>query len=1088
MSRHLLARGVLLLAVFWTLQATAEDADSHPLAGLPLRHIGPAITSGRISDFAFHPERKHEYFAATASGNLWKTENDGITWTPLFEGEASYAIGVVTLDPNDALVVWVGTGENNAQRSVAYGDGIYKSVDGGKSWANMGLKDSGHISQIWVDPDDSDHVLVAAQGPLWNSGGDRGLYETRDGGTTWKAILTVDADTGINEFVVDPRDSNTIVASSYQRRRHVWVLINGGPGSGLHKSTDGGKTWSELDKGLPTDNMGRIGLAGAPSDPAMIYAIIEANDEERGVYRSTDFGNNWTKQSDHMTTSPQYYNELVVDPVDAERVYSLDTMTHMSEDGGKTWTMLGLDWRHVDDHALWIDPDFTEHLIIGGDGGIYESFDRGSTWRHIRNLSITQFYRIQPDNAEPFYNVCGGTQDNNSLCAPSRTSVIHGITNSDWTMILGGDGYEPQFDPDDPNIIYTQYQYGGLARYDRRTQERVFIAPHPASGEKQYKWNWNTPLLVSPHKGTRIYYAAEKLFESNDRGDTWRAISPDLTRQLDRNKLEVMGRIWSVDTIAKNDSTSMYGAAIGLSESPLVEGLIYVGTDDGVMSVTEDGGQNWRRIESFRGVPDMSLIEDVLASSHDSNVVYAVIDNHKRGDYKPYVLKSDNRGRSWRSITGNLPARGSAHTIVEDHVDPKLLFVGTEFGLFFTQDGGASWHALKNSFPTIAVRDIEIQQRENDLVVGTFGRGIYILDDYSPLRTSKSSLASKDAHLFAVKDPWLYVEGDLWDGREKGSMGAEFFTAPNPEFGAVFTYHLGNELKTRAKTRRTAEIEAEKAGEDTPYPAWDELRREDREEAPALLLVVKDADGNIVRQIVGKTEKGLHRTAWDLRLPATDPVNLNPPDFRPYWETPPRGPLAIPGEYSVTLFKRQEGELAALSEARSFVVKSLPQSPETSDDPAAVQAFHKKAGELYRTAQGAVAHAAELGNRIKHLKAGVRETPRAGEAEEQAIRKIEARLAELGVALTGDSTVASRNEPVAWSLSQRASIVYQWLLDTRSPVPDFYEDSYENAAREFAAVLTALRSISQDLDALEARLESLGAPWTPGRLPEWKQP
>ncbi|MGB5335557.1 MAG: hypothetical protein WBN07_08060, partial [Woeseiaceae bacterium] len=467
---------------------------------------------------------------------------------------------------------------------------------------------------------------------------------------------------------------------------------------------------------------------------------------------------------------------------------------------------------------------------------------------------------------------------------------------------------------------------------------------------------------------------------------------------------------------------------------------------------------------------------------------YAVIDNHKRGDYKPYVLKSDNRGRSWRSITGNLPARGSAHTIVEDHVDPKLLFVGTEFGLFFTQDGGASWHALKNSFPTIAVRDIEIQQRENDLVVGTFGRGIYILDDYSPLRTSKSSLASKDAHLFAVKDPWLYVEGDLWDGREKGSMGAEFFTAPNPEFGAVFTYHLGNELKTRAKTRRTAEIEAEKAGEDTPYPAWDELRREDREEAPALLLVVKDADGNIVRQIVGKTEKGLHRTAWDLRLPATDPVNLNPPDFRPYWETPPRGPLAIPGVYSVSLFKRQDGELAALSEARSFVVKSLPQSPETSDDPAAVQAFHKKAGELYRTAQGAVAHAAELGNRIKHLKAGVRETPRAGEAEEQAIRKIEARLAELGIALTGDSTVASRNEPVAWSLSQRASIVYQWLLDTRSPVPDFYENSYENAAREFAAVLTALRSISQDLDALEARLESLGAPWTPGRLPEWKQP
>ena len=432
MSRARFFRWTLLLASLWIINASAEEKDTNPLAGLSLRPLGPAIISGRISDFAFNPDRKHEYFAATASGNLWKTENNGITWSPLFDTEASYAIGVVTLDPNDPLVVWVGTGENNAQRSVAYGDGVYKSRDGGKSWTNMGLKNSGHISQIWVDPEESNRVLVAAQGPLWSSGGDRGLYETRDGGSSWQAILTIDADTGINEFVVDPRDGDTIVASSYQRRRHVWVLINGGPGSGIHKTTDGGKSWSKLDKGLPTDNMGRIGLAGAPSDPAMIYAIIEANKDERGVYRSTDFGNNWSKQSDHMTTSPQYYNELVVDPKDANRVYSLDTMTNMSEDGGKTWSMLGLDWRHVDDHALWIDPDATEHLIIGGDGGVYESFDRGNTWRHIRNLPIAQFYRIQPDNAEPFYNVCGGTQDNNSLCAPSRTSVVHGITNSDW--------------------------------------------------------------------------------------------------------------------------------------------------------------------------------------------------------------------------------------------------------------------------------------------------------------------------------------------------------------------------------------------------------------------------------------------------------------------------------------------------------------------------------------------------------------------------------------------------------------------------------------------------------------------------------
>ena len=1084
-----------ILAVLLTFVATfgcaAENDDKpeiqdHPFANLELRHIGPAITSGRISDFAFHPERKHEYYAAISSGNLFKTTNNGITWTPLFENEGSYALGVVELDPNDPLVVWIGTGENNAQRSVAYGDGVYKSVDGGQSWANMGLKNSGHISQIWIDPNDSDTVLVAAQGPLWSDGGDRGLYKTTDGGKTWNAILTVDEHTGVNEFVVDPRDHDNIVASTYQRRRHVWVLINGGPGSGIHKTTDGGETWEEVTTGLPSeDHMGRIGLAGTPSSPDTIYAIVEASDEEKGVYRSTDFGATWEKRSDYMASSPQYYNELIVDPKDAERVYSMDTFARVSEDGGKTWSQLNLDWRHVDDHALWIDPDNTEHLIIGGDGGIYESYDRGNTWRHIRNLSITQFYRIQPDEDEPFYNVCGGTQDNNSLCAPSRTTVVHGITNSDWTMILSGDGYKPQMDPEDPNIIYTQYQYGGLARYDRRTQERVPITPHPASGEKQPKWNWNTPLLISPHDNERIFYAAEKVYQSDDRGNTWRVISPDLTRQLDRNQLAVMGRVWSVDTIAKNDSTSIYGAAIGLSESPLQEGMIYVGTDDGVMSVTEDGGENWRHTDSFRGVPDMSLIEDVIASVHDADVAYAIIDNHKRGDYKPYVLRSGDRGRSWSLISGNLPEWGSAHTIAEDHVDPNLLFVGTEFGLFFTQDGGDTWHQLKGNFPTIAVRDIEIQRRETDLVVGTFGRGIYILDDYSPLRTSIAEVEGEEAQLFPVKDPWLYVEGDLWDGREKGSMGAEFFTAPNPAFGAVFTYHLSDALETQAKTRRKAELEVEEEGGDTPYPSWDALRAEDREEDPAILLVVRDSQGNFVRQVKGETEASLHRTAWDLRWPATEPVVLEQPEFAPYWQSPPRGPFVVPGEYSVTLAKRQGRQLVELGGPQTFTVKPLMLSPEISDDPESVRAFQRKAGELFRAVQGAVSHSAELTNRIAHLKAAIKDTPAATEADEQALREIEAKLANIDVALQGDTTVSGRNEPVAWSVSQRAGIVYQRLLDTRSPVPGLYEESYAIAASEFETVLANLQTASRDLKALEERLEGIGAPWTPGRQPRW---
>lgn len=482
----------------------------------------------------------------------------------------------------------------------------------------------------------------------------------------------------------------------------------------------------------------------------------------------------------------------------------------------------------------------------------------------------------------------------------------------------------------------------------------------------------------------------------------------------------------------------------------------------------------------------MSLIEDVVASVHDADVAYAVIDNHKRGDYKPYVLRTNDRGRSWSLISGNLPEWGSAHTIAEDHVDPQLLFVGTEFGLFFTQDGGEHWYQLKGNFPTIAVRDLEIQRRETDLVVGTFGRGIYILDDYSPLRDTIAVVKDDAARLFAVKDTWLYVEGDLWDGREKGSMGAEFFTAPNPPFGAVFTYHLEEDLTTQAKTRRKAERETEEEGADTPYPSWDTLRAEDREETPAILLIVRDDEGNVVRQVPGETKAGLHRTAWDLRLPATDPVQLEQPDFVPYWEQPPRGPLAVPGEYSVTLAKRQGGQLVLLSEPRSFTVKSLALSPETSSEPESVYAFKRKAGELYRAVQGAVAHAAELNDRIAHLKAGLRNTPKAGESDEQALRAIEARLTELGVVLEGDSTVSSRNEPAAWSISQRTGTVYQWLLDSRTNVPGLYRESYDIAASEFAIAQSELQSISRDLRALEDRLESLGAPWTPGREPNWR--
>lgn len=1064
--------------------ANDEEEKSNPLASIPLRSIGPAMISGRISDFAVNPQSPHEFYVATASGNLWKTENNMTTWKPLFENEGAYAIGVIEMAEGNKNLLWVGTGENNAQRSVAKGDGIYKSEDGGGSWQHMGLKNSGHISQIWINPSNHDEVLVASQGPLWSDGGDRGLYKTEDGGKNWQLILEIDKYTGINEFVVDPRNFNNIVASSYQRRRHVWTLINGGPGSDIHKTTDGGKTWNKISTGLPQKDMGRIGLAMAPSQPDTLYAIIEGDKEQQGVYRSLNFGQSWDKRSGHITTSPQYYNEIVVDPKNPNRVYSLDTFSTMSEDGGKTFKPLSNEFRHVDDHALWIDPDNTNHLIIGGDGGVYESWDRGKLWRHAQNLPLAQFYRIQPDNAEPFYNVCGGTQDNNSLCAPSRTEVIHGITNADWTIVIGGDGYKPQIDPNDENTIYAQYQYGGLARYDKRTKELISITPHPASGENQYKWNWNTPLLISPHKSTRLFYAAEKVFQSDDRGENWRAISEDLTRKVDRNKLEVMGRVWSVDTIAKNVSTSIWGAIIALSESPIKEGLIYVGSDDGVISVTEDGGDNWRQTFSFSGVPDMSLVEDIITSVHDENIAYAIFDNHKRGDYKPYVFKTSDKGRSWKQISSDLPEWGSAHTIAQDHVDPDLLFVGTEYGLFFSQNGGKNWSKMTGGLPTIDVRDVEIQQRENDLIVGTFGRGIYIVDDYSPLRTKEADLKNAAATLFSVKDSWLYLEGNQYGNEKKGANGNSLFTAENPDYGAVFSYYLKDGYKTLKVQRREKEKKLEDENKDTPYPSWDALREEDNEEAPTVYVEVKDSQGGVVRRVPANADKGFHRVAWDMRYPSLGPISLTKPTgYIPPWGHPPKGPMALPGEYTATLVKRQFGKVEKLSEPQTFAVKLLNNSNEIATDREALLTAQRRAGDLYRQVQGATKAQDELASRINHVKQAIVETVDSTEAQAQKVRALNENLINVRVLLSGDRTISSRQEPVPWSVSGRTSFIYGSVVSSQFQVSGNHLTSLSIAESEYQRVAELMQQINGELSSLERELDEIKAPWTPGRVP-----
>ena len=1071
------------LSLLVLMFAGPVSAADHPLAGIPLRSIGPALTSGRVSDFAFHPQKSELFYVSMASGGVWKTENNGITWKPVFDNEGSFAIGVVELDPSNPNTVWVGSGENNAQRSVGYGDGVYKSLDGGKKWKHMGLKDSGHISMIRFHPTDSNTVYVAAQGPLWNSGGDRGLYRSTDGGENWERILEIDEHTGINEFVIDPANPDVIVASSYQRRRHVWTLINGGPGGGIHKSTDGGTSWRKIEGGLPKGDVGRIGLAMATSAPNMLYAIIEADDKGRGTYRSTDFGESWDKRSNHVAGSPQYYNELYVDPNNPDRVYAVDTFTQVSEDGGKSWEQLSFKNRHVDDHALWIDPENSNHLFIGGDGGVYESWDRGQLWRHVRNLPVTQFYRSTPDNDFPFYNVCAGTQDNFTLCGPSRNTKTDGITNADWWVAQFGDGFKAQIDPTDANVVYAQYQYGGLVRFDRITGERLRITPMPDAHEDDYNWNWSSPLIISPHDSNRLYYGSEKLFRSDDRGESWVAVSDDLSRQIDRNELEVMGRVWSVDAIAKNNSTSTYGGLIAVDESPLTEGLIYAGTDDGLIHVTSDGGGNWSITDSIRGVPDMSLIEDLIASFHDEDVAYAVIDNHKRGDYKPYVLKSDDRGDSWKLISNDLPERGTAHTIIEDHVDPNLLFVGTEFGLFFSNNGGDNWNEL-TSLPTIAVRDIEIQRREGDLVVGTFGRGIYILDDYSPLRSNTEALKA-EATLFETRDAWLYVPDNRrgWGG--KGDWGVGRYTADNPPYGAVFAYYLPEDLQSLKKQRRKAEKARAKEGEDNPYPSWEQLRREDREEAPSVTLTVRDASGNVVQRIDAPAGKGFHRVAWNMRYPAPSPVNLSPrTDFAP-WKSPPQGPMALPGEYSVSLSKRVEGEMVEIAAAKSFTLKSLFEGGLVTDNRQELLDFEQQSAALYRAVSGANRALGEIQDRIDHLLKAAVDTPSSSEQQAQALRGLNSRMADLRVRFSGDRTISGRAEKVPMSISARINRIVGGHWDSQSAVTDSYRDSLVIAEQQFMDALGELKTIAEDLAAIEADLQAEGAPWTPGRTPDW---
>ncbi len=1069
-----------------TKEDTAKSKDpmqSGTFTGLKFRSIGPSLMSGRISSIAVNPQDHSNYYIAAASGGVWKTTNSGTTWDPIFDGEGSYSIGCIVIDPNNPLVLWVGTGENNSQRSVGYGDGIYRSDDAGKTWKNMGLKKSEHIARIVIDPRNSNVVYAASQGPLWGPGGDRGLYKSTDGGKTWNCVLSISENTGVSDLVMDYKNPDILYTTSYQRRRHVWTLIDGGPESAVHKSTDAGATWNKLKNGLPGVDLGRVGLALSPVDNRVVYAVVEAAQGKGGFFRSVDAGANWEKRGDYVSGSPQYYQTIYADPFDVDRVYSMDVLLMVSDDGGKTFTRLGERSKHVDNHAMWIDPSDARHYLVGSDGGLYESFDRGQTWNFKANLPITQFYDVTVDNSYPFYYIYGGTQDNSTLGGPSRTRNASGITNADWFITTGGDGFQSRVDPEDPNIVYSESQYGYLVRYDRRTGEEVGIQPQPAKGELSLRWNWDSPLIISPHSHTRLYFAANRLFRSDDRGDSWSAISGDLTRQIDRNQLEVMGKIWSVDAVAKNASTSLYGNCVALSESPLKEGIIYVGTDDGLIHVTEDGGQKWRKIEKFPGIPERTYVSRIIASQHNVNLLYASFDNHKMADFSPYLLKSTDAGKTWISIAGNLPTNGPVLAIAEDHIDADLLFVGTEFGAFFTIDGGKKWIQFKGGLPVISVRDIAIQKRENDLVLATFGRGFYVLDDYSSLRTVTKELFN-DNVIFPVKDAMMYVEATPLGGSRKATQGESYYTAPNPPLGATFTYYIKEALKTKKDIRQEAEKEAEKKKQPLKYPTWDDLRAEDEEEAPSLLLIITDSAGNTVRQLSAASAKGLFRITWDLKYPR--PILGSAPSPGSDYE-PGGGSLVIPGRYGVTLYQNVNGTLTKLAGPQMFIVVVPGQIATTVQDRSLLAEFQQKVARLQRAMYGTLQVANDVKSRLGLIKRAIQETTSPVEGLRTDALSIEKRLNDILRNLRGDATRSSRNENSYPSISDRVYQVSGDLSGSTSKPTQTHRDGYAIAAEEFTVEHQKLRTLLEvDLKALENAIETAGSPWTPGRLPDWK--
>lgn len=1061
-----------LLSASLAAQETVKDPwQSANFGGLRLRPVGPALMSGRIVSIAVHPHHKATWYLGAASGGVWKTTNAGTTWTPVFQNERSYSVGQVVIDPKNPNTIWVGTGESNNQRSVGYGDGVYRSDDGGKSWKNVGLEKSEHIGRIVIDPRDSNVVYVAAVGPLWSAGGDRGLYKTTDRGKTWKKILNISENTGVTDVAVDPNDPDIVMAAAHQRRRHVWTQIHGGPESALYRSTDGGATFNKVP--IARGDLGRIGFAFSPAQRGLIYARVEAT-ENGGFYASTDSGASWERRDSYQGL-PMYYANVHPDPKVADRVYFMDVFVRVTDDGGRTWRQVGERNKHVDNHYYWIDPDDSNHIINGCDGGVYESWDRGQLWRHINNLSITQFYNVDVDNASPIYNIYGGTQDNSTLGGPSRTLGVNGATNADWFIVTGGDGFVARIDPKNPDIVYAESQYGGMVRLNRRTSERVSIKPSEGEDEPPHVFNWETPFIISPHEAARLYMGTNRVLRSDDRGSSWSVISPNLTRKIDRDKLPVMGKVWPPEALLKHASTSTYGNITAIAESRKKAGVIWVGTDDGNVQVTEDGGRNWRLIDAkFPGLPETSpygvYVQRIAPSKHDASTAYVLFDNHKNGDFKPYVFKSTDMGRTWTNLSANLPVNGMTLAFAEDHVNAKLLFVGTEFGLHFSTDGGTRWIRLRNGLPTIPVRDLAIQERENDLVLATFGRGFYVLDDYSALRAVTEKTFDKPAEIFPVKTSRIYYPDT---GKRRGSQGENLWMSENPPYGATFTLWLKDALET-AKAKRLATKEV------TDYPQPAQLTAEVDEEAPSVMLTITGPDGKVVKRVTAPVTRGIHRVTWNLRGPAASAnTPRNPFDDD---DGPPQtgGPYVSPGTYKVSAAKRVAGVTTPLGAEATFVVEGDPNAPLKPEERKLRDDFLKQVTELQRRIGGAVESANTARTELAAIKRALVDSPADAKLMDDAAALDQTLLGILR-RMRGNETLRGQESAQPSSISSRVNSAGFGARGMLGAPTGTQRMNVTIASKAFAAEQPRLKAALDELKALKQRLDAAGVPLTPGR-------